>query len=436
MATYCIGDLHGRFDLFQLLLEKIAFDPSQDKLYVLGDVIDRNYGGIQILQYIMTHKHSCYLIEGNHESQFIYMYSAYDIIMFNPSIKAAMTDAVNVYSDPLFTAISEPFLNTFRKRNPELFYKNSSIKKWLKSGDSKVRQKLLNAMIKLAASMDYDETIYQKIEWILSNLRGQFKTKPFVQELLEQPTDVYIEIKDYLKELPSSYEFEYNNTHFTLSHWKGQINKNVSYKIQFPHATTQNTTYIFGHDPIPMLHSKIQNNSNNFAFDYRQIFSWMDTDQNRYYWLDLGSNPVAAIKLDDMSEYYVGIPSTRKNAKPWTVPTNTFPVPGKSFCYIESASLCGIPSIKTAIITTDNGCYEFLIGITEKNQIFYTHIGWLECQQSFPIDRLYTNQPIDEIIEYIHQDFSKIIASQEYRFVYNVLHGIKLPPSNSNDSSA
>lgn len=37
---YIISDIHGCFDQYQKLLEKINFS-SEDKLYVLGDAADR-----------------------------------------------------------------------------------------------------------------------------------------------------------------------------------------------------------------------------------------------------------------------------------------------------------------------------------------------------------------------------------------------------------
>lgn len=40
MATYVISDIHGEYELFIKLLEKIRFT-SADTLYVLGDVIDQ-----------------------------------------------------------------------------------------------------------------------------------------------------------------------------------------------------------------------------------------------------------------------------------------------------------------------------------------------------------------------------------------------------------
>ena len=44
--TYCISDIHGEYGRYLEMLEKINFS-DEDKLYVLGDVIDRNPCTIQ-----------------------------------------------------------------------------------------------------------------------------------------------------------------------------------------------------------------------------------------------------------------------------------------------------------------------------------------------------------------------------------------------------
>ncbi len=41
MSIFCIGDLHGCYDEFQALLEKIDFDENRDEIYLTGDVIGR-----------------------------------------------------------------------------------------------------------------------------------------------------------------------------------------------------------------------------------------------------------------------------------------------------------------------------------------------------------------------------------------------------------
>ena len=46
---YVMSDLHGRYDLFLRMLEKISFSDC-DTLYLLGDLIDRGPDGIKLIQ--------------------------------------------------------------------------------------------------------------------------------------------------------------------------------------------------------------------------------------------------------------------------------------------------------------------------------------------------------------------------------------------------
>jgi serine/threonine protein phosphatase 1 len=65
MATYVISDLHGQFGIFESLLKKAKFSKN-DKLYMLGDAIDRGPDGIKILQYVMNAPNMEFML-GNHE---------------------------------------------------------------------------------------------------------------------------------------------------------------------------------------------------------------------------------------------------------------------------------------------------------------------------------------------------------------------------------
>lgn len=62
---YVMSDIHGEYDKFISMLEKINFNDN-DKLYILGDVIDRGKDSIKCLQYIMQ-KSNIQMILGNHE---------------------------------------------------------------------------------------------------------------------------------------------------------------------------------------------------------------------------------------------------------------------------------------------------------------------------------------------------------------------------------
>ena len=67
---YVCADIHGCCDRFMKMLEVLNFNDT-DELYILGDVIDRNSGSIELLRYIMKHKKNIHLILGNHEKMML-----------------------------------------------------------------------------------------------------------------------------------------------------------------------------------------------------------------------------------------------------------------------------------------------------------------------------------------------------------------------------
>lgn len=62
---YIMSDIHGLYDRYVKMLEKIDLRP-EDRLYILGDVIDRGPDGIAILFDIME-RENAELFLGNHE---------------------------------------------------------------------------------------------------------------------------------------------------------------------------------------------------------------------------------------------------------------------------------------------------------------------------------------------------------------------------------
>ena len=65
MLVYCIADIHGEIERFHKMLELINFSDT-DTLYILGDVIDRYPGGLEIISEVMD-KPNIKMIVGNHE---------------------------------------------------------------------------------------------------------------------------------------------------------------------------------------------------------------------------------------------------------------------------------------------------------------------------------------------------------------------------------
>ncbi len=62
---YIMSDIHGQYDRYRKMLEEISFK-EDDKLYVLGDAIDRGNGSLETLLDIMGRK-NVELFLGNHE---------------------------------------------------------------------------------------------------------------------------------------------------------------------------------------------------------------------------------------------------------------------------------------------------------------------------------------------------------------------------------
>lgn len=63
--TYVMSDIHGHRERFDSIMEQIDLQP-EDKLYILGDVIDRNRHGLSILYQLMRMPNVTLLL-GNHE---------------------------------------------------------------------------------------------------------------------------------------------------------------------------------------------------------------------------------------------------------------------------------------------------------------------------------------------------------------------------------
>ena len=70
--TYCISDIHGEYELFMRLLEKINYSDTE-KLIVCGDIIDKGKASIKLVKTLFSMPNA-YCIKGNHEFEFFKFY--------------------------------------------------------------------------------------------------------------------------------------------------------------------------------------------------------------------------------------------------------------------------------------------------------------------------------------------------------------------------
>lgn len=68
-ADYCVGDVHGCFKLLQTELENIGFDPERDRLFSVGDLVDRGPDSDLALEWV--DKPWFHAVRGNHEDMAI-----------------------------------------------------------------------------------------------------------------------------------------------------------------------------------------------------------------------------------------------------------------------------------------------------------------------------------------------------------------------------
>ncbi|AKJ97290.1 bis(5'-nucleosyl)-tetraphosphatase, symmetrical [Pseudomonas sp. Cab53] len=67
MATYAVGDLQGCLDPLKCLLERVAFDPQKDTLWLVGDLVNRGPQSLETLRFLYSIRQSLVCVLGNHD---------------------------------------------------------------------------------------------------------------------------------------------------------------------------------------------------------------------------------------------------------------------------------------------------------------------------------------------------------------------------------
>jgi serine/threonine protein phosphatase 1 len=66
---FVVGDIHGCFALLQIAVERVGFDPSGDRLFAVGDLIDRGPDSAGALEFLR--QPWAYAVRGNHEAMLL-----------------------------------------------------------------------------------------------------------------------------------------------------------------------------------------------------------------------------------------------------------------------------------------------------------------------------------------------------------------------------
>ena len=67
MTVYAVGDLQGCLQPLQCLLKEVAFDPAKDRLWLVGDLVNRGPQSLATLRFLYAMRDALTCVLGNHD---------------------------------------------------------------------------------------------------------------------------------------------------------------------------------------------------------------------------------------------------------------------------------------------------------------------------------------------------------------------------------
>src|SRR5574337_1338602 len=98
--TIGIGDVHGCLEELKALLAQCAHDPTQDRVIIAGDLVDRGPDSAGVVGYVREQGFEC--VMGNHDDKHVRMHRHMTVKRTNPNYRIPMrafgTDKLSVFN--------------------------------------------------------------------------------------------------------------------------------------------------------------------------------------------------------------------------------------------------------------------------------------------------------------------------------------------------